>query len=179
MKYLIPNLSCDIFTSVELHVRCSKEPPEFWIIICCRLAVTALYKQSWRLVPLGGSEGALSCDLPVKIPVSVVSGKSCLHWKVFMRVDLRGKKGSKQYPWQWCDEGDSSTLLDSHTLWFISLFTSFSLWLGRSQWVKGRQLRLIKIEDAYHTVVLPCNLCLIACNLHQYIFPIISVSMCF
>lgn len=86
------------FTSVDTHVshlkpRCSKESTEFWIIICCRLAVTALYKQSWKFVPPGGSGGALSCDLPAKIPVSVVSGKSCLHWKVSVRVDLRGKRG--------------------------------------------------------------------------------------
>ncbi len=95
-----PNLLCNMFTSVDIRIsylkaRCSWQriSTEFLIIICCRLAVTALYKQSWRCVPPGGSGGALSCDLPVKTPVSVVSGKSCLHWKLFVRVDLRGKRG--------------------------------------------------------------------------------------
>ncbi len=179
-----PNLLCNMFTSVDIHIsylkaRCSWQriSTEFLIIICCRLAVTALYKQSWRCVPPGGSGGALSCDLPVKTPVSVVSGKSCLHWKLFMRVDLRGKKGSAQSPWQWCDEGDSPTLLDSHTLYDIFLFSqlSHSDWAGLSGY--RCQLRLIKIDDAYHTVVSPCNLCLIACNLRQSIFPIITVSV--
>ncbi len=105
--------------------------------------------------------------------------KILLTLKAFRACGFEGGKRVQNSTLDRCDEGDSPTILDSHTLSEILLFSQ----LSRSDWagLSGYrcQLRLIKIDDAYHTVVLPCNLCLIACNLRQSIFPIITVSMCF
>lgn len=127
----------------------------------------------------GVRRGALLRSASKKKTCECSVRKILLTLKGFRACGFEGEKGVRT------DTLDSdvirvtSPLYWTHTHSDIFLFSQISRsdWAGLSGY--RLQLRLIKIDDAYHTVVLPCNLCLIACNLRQSIFSISTISMCF